>query len=127
MARAAAKKKKKEQTEFARIMKKIWTEVDKAVETGKDFSLDQVMAYEKLGTHAKKEREKKGQLIKELRPRKDLRTMVAKKAREKERKLSLHVTPKAVRSAIYLAEMFENAKRPEDLRFKKWMKEEAMT
>ena len=47
--------------------------------------------------------------------------------KEKEKRLSLHVTPKAVRSAIYLAEMFENAKRAEDLKFKKWIKEEAMT
>lgn len=129
MARAAAKKKKKkEKTEFERIMKNIWAGVDKVLETGKDFSLDQAMAeYEELGIRAEEEREGKEQLLKELKPRKDLRIIVARKAEEREKSgLPRHMTPAAIMAAINLAEIFEAARKPKDLKLKKWVKKEVV-
>lgn len=124
MARAAPKRKKKEEKfEFAVFMKTLWKEVDRAVETGRDFTLPQVQEeYKKLALEAREEPREKEQLMKELKPRKDLRTMVATKAGEKDRILPLHVKPKAAEAAIYLAEMFENAEKPTDLKFEKWVK-----
>ena len=127
MARAAAKKKKKKPEpafEFEKLMKTLWTEVDKAIERGPGFGLSEVEAeYKELALEARKKRKEEELPIKEVKPRKDIRAAVVRKSVEQASVLPLRVTPKAARAAIYLAEILETAEKPNDLNFKKWAKE----
>ncbi len=120
MARAAAKRKKRDIGEELRnVINRI---LNDAVRSRKGFTPELIASYEEAAIRRREEREEQRRPIRELRPSRNLSYMVARrKAKKEETTLSQYTTRSAIMAALDLGERLELARKPRDLRLKEWV------
>ncbi len=109
---AQQEKPEKKRTELLQQFNQI---IDLAISKGKRFSVGEIEALEKTGTQARAERE-----VSRMTPARESQGPVARAVPRRETEETV-MTGAAIQAALKLAEGFELAARPVELRMKAWI------